>query len=169
MTDQPYAMSEATDLLGEYEPEEADAMLEALVESDGAEFAEARRGRSRGRTPQRQPGSGDLQRNGQGIKALNERINALDAKLNQTVTVVARDRVAVRRLEKLNKIDGAFDLVSAIDLEGKNLNAVQLLRGSIKSGFLGEPKGALGNPAVIAAAAFVLQNPGILPFGHKNP
>jgi hypothetical protein len=159
MTDQPYAMSEATDLLGEYEPEEADAMLEALVESDGAEFAEARRGRSRGRTPQRQP-SRDFQRNGQGIKALNDRVNALDAKLNQTVAIVARDRVAVRRLDKLVKIDGALDLVSSFD--GNSLNAFQLLRGSIKSGFLGEPKGALGNPAVIGAIGLLLQNPGIL-------
>jgi hypothetical protein len=159
MTDQPYAMSEATDLLGEYEPEEADAMLEALVESDGAQFGEARRGRSRGRTPQRQPGT-DFQRNGQGIKALNDRINSLDAKLNQTVAVVARDRVAVRRLDKLVKIDGALDLVSSFD--GNSLNAFQLLRGSLKSGFLGEPKGALGNPAVIGGIGLLLQNPGIL-------
>jgi hypothetical protein len=161
MTDQPYAMSEATDLLGEYEPEEADAMLEALVESDGAEFAEGRgRGRGRGRTPQRQPGRADAQRNGQGIKALNDRLNALDAKLNQTVSVVAKDRAAVRRLEKLGKIDGALDLVSSFD--GTSLDTFQLLRGSIKSGFLGEPKGALGNPAVIGAIGLLLRNPGIL-------
>lgn len=160
MTDQPYAMSEATDLLGEYEPEEADALLEALVESDGAEFAEARRGRSRGRTPQRQPARADFQRNGQGIKALNDRINALDARLNQTVNVVAKDRLAVRRLEKLTKIDGALDLVSSFD--GTSLDTFQLLRGSVKSGFLGEPKGALGNPAVIGAIGLLLRNPGIL-------
>jgi hypothetical protein len=50
--------------------------------------------------------------------------------------------------------------VSSFD--GNSLNAFQLLRGSIKSGFIGEPKGALGNPAVIGGIGLLLQNPGIL-------
>ena len=153
MTDTEFALSD-------YDTEEADAMLDALVEADGEDFSERRRGRSRGRTPTRSPGSAEMQRNGQGIKAINDRINALDSKVNQAVGVIAKDRAAVRRLEKLGKIDGALDLASSFD--GSSLDVFQVLKGSLKSGFFGEPKGALGNPAVIGAIGLLLRNPGIL-------
>jgi hypothetical protein len=138
MTVQEYA-------LGEYDTEEADAMLDALVEADGEEFAERRRSRSRGRTPPRRPGAMEAQRNGQGIKALNDRMNALDT--------------------KLGKIDGALDLAQSLNVaaDGRtSLDVFQVVKGSLKSGFLGEPKGALGNPVVIGAAGLLLRNPGIL-------
>jgi hypothetical protein len=164
MTVQEYA-------LGEYDTEEADAMLDALVEADGEEFAERRRSRSRGRTPPRRPGAMEAQRNGQGIKALNDRINALDTKVDQAVKAISQDRAAVRRLEKLGKIDGALDLAQSLNVaaDGKtSLDVFQVVKGSLKSGFLGEPKGALGNPAVIGAAGLLLRNPGILG-GILNP
>ena len=152
--------------LGEYETEEADAMLDALVEADGEEFAERRRGRSRGRTPPRRSGVTEVQRNGQGIKAINDRINALDSKVDQAVKAVAQDRAAVRRLEKLGKIDGALDLAASVNSDPStgaiSIDVFQVVKGSLKSGFLGEPKGALGNPVLIGAAGLLLRNPGLV-------
>jgi hypothetical protein len=159
-------MTEPEFAFSEYDTEEADAMLDALVEADGEEFAERRRGRSRGRTPARTPprrsGVAEAQRNGQGIKAINDRINALDSKVDQAVRVIAQDRAAVRRLEKLGKIDGALDLAASFNPTTGGIDVFQVVKGSLKSGFLGEPKGALGNPAVIGAAGLLLRNPGIL-------
>lgn len=157
MTEQLYDIDEAE--IGEYLPEDADAMLDALVEADG-EFAERRRSRPRGRAPARKAGGTEVQRNAQGIKAINDRITALDSKVNQAVGVIARDRAAIRKMEKLTKIDGALDLASSFD--GNSLDVFQVVKGSFKSGFLGEPKGALGNPAVIGAIGLLLKNPGIL-------
>jgi hypothetical protein len=152
--------------LGEYETEETDAMLDELVEADGEEFTERRRGRSRGRTPSRRPGVAEAQRNGQGIKAINDRINALDSKVDQAVKAIAHERAAVRRLEKLGKIDGALDLAASLTSDPStgaiSIDVFQVVKGSLKSGFLGEPKGALGNPALIGAAGLLLRNPGIL-------
>jgi len=143
----------------EYDTEAADAMLDALVEADGGEFAEGR-GRSRRRTPSRPSGVAEAQRNGQGIKAINDRINALDQKVDQAVRAISQDRAAVRRLEKLGKIDGALDLAASFN--GTSIDVFQVVRGALKSGFLGEPKGALGSPAVIGLAGLVLKNPGII-------
>ena len=158
MTEQLYDIDESE--MGDYGPEDADSMLDALVEADG-DFAERRRSRSRGRAPGRKTGGPEVQRNAQGIKAINDRITALDGKVNQAVGVIARDRAAIRKMEKLAKIDGALDLASSFD-PAKGINVFQVLKGSLKSGFLGEPKGALGNPAVIGAVGLFLNNPGIL-------
>lgn len=148
--------------LSEYDTEQADEMLDALVEADGEEFAERRRGR-RGRTPSRTPApSGEMQRNGQGIKAINDRINALEGKVNQAVGVIARDRASITKLEKLNKIDGALDLAQSFNLAAGEIDVFQVLKGSYKSGFFGAPKGALGNPALIGVAGLLLKNPDIL-------
>jgi hypothetical protein len=146
-------------LYSEYDTDSADAMLDALVEADGGEFAEGR-GRSRGRSAPRQSGVVEAQRNGQGIKAINDRINILDHKVDQAVRAIAQDRAAVRRLEKLGKIDGALDLASSFN--GTSIDVFQVLRGLFKSGFLGEPKGALGNPAAIGLTGLVLRNPSII-------
>ena len=160
-------MSQPDYALGEYDAEEADAMLDALVEADSEDYSERRRSRSRSRTPERRPGAMEAQRNGMGIKALNDRINALDSKVNQAIRVVAQDRAAVRKLEKLGKIDGALDLATSFN--GTSIDVFQVVKGSLKSGFFGEPKGALGNPVVIGAVGLLLKNPGILGqvFGPK--
>ncbi|MFG1934409.1 hypothetical protein ACGFK1_27770 [Mycobacterium sp. NPDC048908] len=157
-------MTEPEFALAEYDTEQADEMLDALVEADGEEFAERRRGRGRrGRAPSRTPApAAEMQRNGQGIKAINDRINALEGKVNQAVGVIARDRSAITRLEKLGKIDGALDLAQSFDLANGRVDVFQVLRGSYKSGFFGTPKGALGNPALIGVAGLLLQNPQIL-------
>lgn len=152
--------------LGEYETEETDAMLDELVEADGEEFTERRRGRSRGRAPSRRPGVAEAQRNGQGIKAINDRINALDSKVDQTVRAIAHDRAAVRRLEKLGKLDGALDLAAGFTFDSAagnlNIDLLQVIKGLLKSGFLGEPKGALGNAALVGGAGFVARNPAVI-------
>jgi hypothetical protein len=152
--------------LGEYETEEDDAWLDALVEADGVEYTERQRGRSRRRTPPRRSGVVEAQRNGQGIKAMNDRLNALDTKVDQAVRAIARERAAVRRLEKLGKIDGALDLAASVTSDpgtgAFRIDVFQVVKGSLKSGFLGELTGPLGNPALIGAAGLVLRNPGIL-------
>jgi hypothetical protein len=160
-------MSQPDYALGEYDTEAADEMLDALVEADSEDYSERRRGRSRSRTPERRPGTMDAQRNGMGIKALNDRINALDTKVDQAVRVVAQDRAAVRKLEKLNKIDGALDLASSFN--AGSIDVFQVVKGSYKIGAFGEPKGALGNPVLIGAVGLLLRNPGILGqvFGQK--
>jgi hypothetical protein len=180
MTVSEFALGEYGEY-GEYDTEEADAMLDALVEADGEEFTERRRGRgrpSRGRTPSRRPGVAEAQRNGQGVKAINDRINALDSKVDQAVKAIAQDRAAVRRLEKVGKIDGALDLAAAFTLEktaDKTENAlridfVRVAQGLLKSGVVSPPTGALSNPGLIAGIGFVANNPKILSgvFGQRE-
>jgi hypothetical protein len=162
-------MTEPEFALSEYDTEQADEMLDALVEADGEEFAERRRGRRRGgRTPSRVPSrpapapSADMQRNGQGIKAINDRINALESKVNQAVGVIARDRTDITRETKLRKVNGALELVESFNPQTNRIDVFQVLKGSFQSGFFGEPKGALGNPAVIGVVGLLLRNPGLL-------
>ena len=103
-----------------------------------------------------------MQRDGQGIKAINDRINALEGRVNEAVGVIARDRTDIIRETKLRKVNGAFELVQSLDPVTHNIDVFQVLKGSFQSGFFGEPKGALGNPAVIGAVGLLLRNPGLL-------
>jgi hypothetical protein len=158
-------MTEPEFALSEYDTEQADEMLDALVEADGEEFAERRRGRRRGgRTPSRPAPapSADMQRNGQGIKAINDRINALEGRVNVAVGVIARDRTDIIRETKLRKVNGALELVESFNPQTNSIDVFQVLKGSFQSGFFGEPRGALGNPAVIGVVGLLLRNPGIL-------
>ena len=102
----------------------------------------------------------DVRRNAQGIKAINTRINSLNGRVDGVVDV---NRLQSREIGKLNRqmrADGALDIVGALTPAG--LDAFQLLKGAVKSGVLGEQKGALANPWVLAGIGLLLRNPNVL-------
>jgi hypothetical protein len=105
---------------------------------------------------------GDVRRNAEGIKAINGRLNALDGRVDGVVTVATRHSRELARVQQQMKIDGALELVEAVNLSGGALDAYQLLKGAVKLGLLGTGKGALSNPAVIGGAGLLLRNPNIL-------
>jgi hypothetical protein len=172
----------------EYDHGEVDEMLDSLIDAAGGDFGEAKRGR-RGRQPNRAvptaPGrsayrepvaggavtqkqfkdaldrvGGDIRRNAEGIKTINARLNALDGRVNSVVSVATLHSRQMTRFEKQMKVDGALELVEA--LNGTSLNAFQLLKGAVKLGFLGDGKGPMSNPAVIGGLGLFIRNPGIL-------
>jgi hypothetical protein len=105
----------------------------------------------------------DMRRNAEGIKTVNAQLGRLTDQVRDVVTV---NGLQNRRLSKLNKqmqLDAALDLAAAVTFDegGGRVNLFQLLKGAIKSGALGEPKGALGNPLLIGGAGFLLNNPNI--------
>jgi hypothetical protein len=102
----------------------------------------------------------DVKRNGEGIKTLNTRLGGLTTRVDDVVSVNQIQSRAIGKLDKQMKIDGALDLAESFTPGG--ISAFQLLRGAVKSGLLGEGKGALGNPLVIGGIGLVLNNPGIL-------
>lgn len=168
-----------------YSPYELDEMLDGLVFSEDADLAERRAKRGRGarggapqrgvpaarggtayRSPAAQDGAAvtqkqlkdalarvgaDVRRNAEGIKTLTTRVNDVVA----VNTVQSR---LIGALDKRMRIDGALELVEAYN--GTSIDAYQLLKGAVKSGFLGEGKGALGNPLVIGGIGLLLRNPG---------
>ena len=102
----------------------------------------------------------DVRRNAQGIKAINTRINTLNGRVDGVVDV---NRLQSREIGKLNRqmrADGALDIVGSLTPQG--LDAFQLLKGAVKSGVLGEQKGALANPWVLAGIGLLLRNPNVL-------
>ena len=173
-----------------YDPAELDDMLEALAESNGNGLAERARRRRQGRRAKRkgvktaqgksafrEPGSGafvnqkqfkealdrvgdDVRRNAEGIKSVNERVNALNARVDGVVSAATVYSREIAKLEKRMKIGGALEMVEA--LNGTNLDAYQLFKGAAMSGMLGDGKGALGNPAIVGGLALVLRNRSIL-------
>jgi hypothetical protein len=177
--------------IGEADMSEMDEMLEGLVESRN-DYSERKRsgGGKRGgggprgvpsagggsayRTPQAAGGyvtqkqleealgrvATDVKRNGEGIKTLNTRLGGLTTRVDDVVSVNKIQSRELGKLDKQMKIDGALDLAEAFTPGG--ISAFQLLRGAVKSGFLGEGKGALGNPLVIGGIGLILNNPGIL-------
>ena len=166
---------------------EMDEMLDGLVDAR-EDFSERRRGRRRGQPkgvpaakggsayrPPAAPGGfvtqkqlqdalgrvgADVKRNGEGIKTINARLGGLTTRVDDVVAVNKVQSRTLGRLDKQMKIDGALDLAESFTPGG--ISAFQLLRGAVKSGLLGEGKGALGNPLVIGGIGLVLNNPGIL-------
>jgi hypothetical protein len=102
----------------------------------------------------------DVRRNAQGIKTVNSQLGRLTDQVKGVVSVNSAQNARIRKLDKQMQIDGALDL--AASFEGGSLNAFQLLKGAVKSGVLGEPKGPLGNPVVVGAIGFLLNNNQIL-------
>jgi hypothetical protein len=102
----------------------------------------------------------DVKRNGEGIKTLNTRLGGLTTRVDDVVAVNKIQSRELGKLDKQMKIDGALDLAESFTPGG--ISAFQLLRGAVKSGFLGDGKGALGNPLVIGGIGLILNNPGIL-------
>ena len=171
--------------------EEVDEMLDELVEeSDESEdFSErvprglirrrpisTARGGSAYRTPAAAAAAGfvtqkqlqdalgrvgaDVRRNAQGIKTVNGRVDGV-VKVNK---VQSR---AIGRLDKAMKIDGVFEFIEAYNgtvaaPTPGSINLYQVLKGAVKSGYIGQGKGALANPLVLGGVGLVLRNPGIL-------
>lgn len=102
----------------------------------------------------------ETRRNAQGIKTVNSRIGSLGGRVDGVVTVNQVQTTKIGKLEKQMKIDGVLELVESYD--GTTVNLYQVLKGAVKSGFLGDAKGAAGNPWVIGGVGFLLRNPGIL-------
>jgi len=102
----------------------------------------------------------DVKRNGEGIKTINARMGGLATRVDDVVSVNKVQSRAIGKLDKMMKIDGALDLAESFTPGG--ISTFQLLRGAVKSGLLGDGKGALGNPLVIGGIGLVLNNPGIL-------
>ena len=172
---------------GGYGMSEMDEMLDGMIESDYSE-RKRRRGKrgggnkpvpaARGGSAYRPPAApggavsqkqlsdsltrvaGDVKRNGEGIKALNAKVGGLTTRVDDVVAVNGIQSRELGKLDKRLRIDGALDLAESFSPGG--ISAFQLLRGAVKSGFLGEGKGALGNPLVIGGIGLVLNNPGIL-------
>src|SRR5258706_7082439 len=155
---------------------EVDAMLDGLFEGSGDFLSERSRGRrggggrgvpaAQGTSAYRAPATAayvtqtqlqealtrvgtDIRRNGEGIKGLNSRVD----------DIVVVNRVQSREIGKLGKqmkIDGALELAEAFTFPaagGAQLDVYRVLRGAVKSGVLGDPKGALGNPWVVGGGA----------------
>jgi len=169
---------------------EMDEMLDGLVDARESDFTERkRRGRgrrggnrpvpaARGGNAYRAPSApagavnqkqlhdalsrvgADAKRNGEGIKTINTRLSGLTTRVDDVVSVNQLQSRAIGKLDKQMKIDGALELVESFTPGG--ISAFQLLKGAVKSGLLGEGKGALGNPLVIGGIGLVLNNPGIL-------
>ena len=102
----------------------------------------------------------ESRRNAAGIKTVNARIGRLNGRVNGAVSV---NRVQSRRINKLNKqmkLDGALEFAQSFD--GQSIDVFQLLKGAVKSGVLGDTKGALSNPLVIGGIGLLLRQPGIL-------
>jgi hypothetical protein len=187
-SDESYGLNGAE---AEYESGEVDEMLDSLIDAAGGDFSEARRGRRRGRKPNRRVPTPDgrtayrdpsgatggavsqkqfkeamdrvaaeFQRTAQGVKEINTRLGTIDRRVDGVVTVATAQSRQLTKIERLNKADGALELVEA--LNGGQLNAFQLLKGAVKLGFLGDGKGPLSNPLVVGGIGLVLRNPGIL-------
>ncbi len=172
-----------------YDVGEVDDMLESLIESNGNGLIERakRRGRNarrkkgvktaQGKSAFREPVSGgfvsqkqfkeamdrvgdDARRNAEGIKVVNDRVNALSGRVDGVVSVATLHSRALAKLEKRMKVAGALEFAAAY--KNGSLDGFQLLKGATAMGLLGDGKGALANPAVIGGLGFLLQNPATL-------
>jgi hypothetical protein len=173
----------------DYDVGEVDDMLESLIESNGNGLAERARRRGRnarrkkgvktaqGKSAFREPASGgfvsqkqfkeamdrvgdDARRNAEGIKVVNDRVNALNGRVDGVVSVATLHSRALAKLEKRMKVTGALEFAQSYT--NGALNGFQLLKGAAAMGLLGDGKGALSNPAVIGGLGFLLQNPSML-------
>lgn len=114
---------------------------------------------------------GDVRRNAMGIKTLNGQIGRLNGQVSDVVAVnrVQNDRLT--RFDKQLRIDAALDFVQGLQVTKSTTpgspaqitpDLALLIRGAIKSGMLGDMKGALGNPLLIGGAALFLSKPDIV-------
>ena len=102
----------------------------------------------------------DIKRNGDGIKTLNTRFTGLNSRVDDVVVVNKVQSKELGKLGKQMKIDGALELAEAITFPaagGAELDPYRVLRGAVKSGMLGDAKGALGNPLLIGGGGLVLR------------
>lgn len=94
----------------------------------------------------------DINRNAQGIKQVNGRLNGV-------VSVNAIQSREIARIDKRMKIDGALELVESFstNADGATLDTFQLFKGAVKSGWLGEGK-AMNNPILVGGIGLALRS-----------
>lgn len=102
----------------------------------------------------------DIRRNAKGIKSIHGSMRKLGSRVDDVVSVNRVQSRHIGRLQRQAKIDGALELAGSFD--NGSIDLIQAFRGAVKLGLLGDTKGALGNPALIGAAALFLRNPQIL-------
>jgi hypothetical protein len=189
--DEAYGEDEIDEMLGELAEaaEEDDDLAERRRRRRGRRKSRGRRPvrTAKGKSAYRQPAmrgyvtqkqfkdalgrvGADVRRNATGIKTVNSRVGKLDGRVNDVVAVNRVQSKAISKVEKMIKIDGALDFAqsftAATDSTSGTVtltpNFSNLFKGAIKSGMLGDMKGALSNPAVVGGLAFLLTNTNIL-------
>ena len=99
----------------------------------------------------------DQRRNAVGIRTINKRMAATDRRVSAVASVNRVQSRHIASLHKMNKIDGALDISQSFNPETGQIDLVPLIRGALKSGFFGTPKGLLGEPLAIGALALLLR------------
>jgi len=96
-------------------------------------------------------------RNAKGIKTVNIRVGKLNGRVDGVVSV---NRVQSKHISKLNKqmqLDGALEFAGSYDPGSGSIGLYQLLKGAVKSGMLGDAKGAMGNPLLVGGIGLLLR------------
>ncbi|BFM10678.1 hypothetical protein R50072_08310 [Simiduia litorea] len=94
----------------------------------------------------------------------DRKIRDVDARSRKNLRVNHLQTKGIGKLNKQMSLDGALEFADSITMtdNGMEINLASILKGLIKTGMLGDTKGALGNPAVIGGIGLLLNNPGIL-------
>lgn len=170
-----------------YYPEDIDDILDSMIEeAEDYDFAERAPGRPRtirpgvrprpgairpgqrpGMTPRRSPapqgGAMAQPRDAASradLAAMQARLTKVEQGMVSLAAGQARTSVNIATLDRARKVDGALDLASSF--RNGELDVFQLVRGTIKGGFVGEPTGAFGNPVLIGVIGLLLNNPNLL-------
>lgn len=100
--------------------------------------------------------NGGQRRNAAGIRTLTTRARSADKRISAVTSVNRIQSQRIAALQTQQKIDGALDIAQAWSPDGQ-IDLFPLMRGVIKSGFLGAPKGLLANPLVIGGVGVLLR------------
>lgn len=100
--------------------------------------------------------NGGQRRNAAGIRTLTSRLKSSDKRISAIASVNRIQSQRIASLQTQQKIDGALDIAQAWSPDGQ-IDLFPLMRGVIKSGFLGTPKGLLANPLVIGGVGVLLR------------
>lgn len=103
----------------------------------------------------------------------DRKLRDIEGLARKNLSVNTAQTKSIGKIHKQMKLDGALDFASSIAVteNGMEINLANVLKGAIKSGMLGDPRGALGNPLVIGGLGVLLNNPTILSglFAPKTP
>lgn len=107
----------------------------------------------------------ETRRNAEGIKTVNDRVGKLDGRVQGVVTVATAQGRKLGSLDRRMKLDAALDFAQSFNVETGTDGSVrlavpdltQLLKSAVKSGVLGDGKGALGNPWVVGGIGLALR------------
>lgn len=94
----------------------------------------------------------------------DRKLRDIEGLARKNLSVNTLQTKSIGKIHKQMKLDGALDFASSIAMtsSGLEINLAHVLKGAIKSGMLGDPRGALGNPLVIGGLGVLLNNPSIL-------